>query len=352
MINKTNNKRETFPELMRIALESKNALSKALPISSLNNIIQPKKTIITNKKRPEIFSKVKQIQQMKIANTYDATINFAGTYGNVYITFGGVGDLLLLLAESYKDINAKIIFMANTSSRVFGEEFLKYFKKNYIALPNMMGTSTANQIIHSLKSLDRLQPSAHLADNLDYKDWKINTNKYKEKLTLKTDWLNEIGILKDSQKHIVICPSGSNRSEQRQRYILPDEYLAIVHKYLKNNYIVYSSGSEKDMSDYPFINNPNHFWLLSNKTVDYKKNSKSHSFDMFLKFINSAEEIVSTDTWLKTYSLLVGIPTKVIINRNKGEYIPAGLDPSDYIFLNPEFWSKLSLYTVDGLLSA
>jgi hypothetical protein len=351
MINTTNNKRELFPETIRSALESQQKHSKALSISALNTIIQPKKIVTTNKKRPEIISKSHRIQEAKSANTYDMAVNFAGSNGNIYITFGGVGDLILLLAESYMDFNAKIIFMANSSSRAFGEEFLKYFKKNYIILPNMMGTGTANQIVNSLQKLNRLKTSAHIADGLDYEDWKRNTEKYKERLTLKTRWLQDIGTIKTLKKHVVICPSGSNRLEQKQRYLLPDEYLAIVHKYLKNDYIVYSTGSDKDVSSYPVINNPNHFWLMSNKTIEYKKSSRSHPFEMFLKFINSAEEIISMDTWLKTYSLLAGKHTKVIINRSRGKYIPVGLDPSDYIFLNTNFWPNLKLYTLDGLLN-
>jgi hypothetical protein len=77
---------------------------------------------------------------------------------------------------------------------------------------------------------------------------------------------------------------------------------------------------------------------------------QNHKFEKFLKIINSADEVISMDTWLKTYSALIGIKTSVIMNRSKGKYIDIFRDPSDYIFLNSDLWPDLEITTFDEII--
>jgi hypothetical protein len=51
---------------------------------------------------------------------------------NVYLTLGGVGDLLLLLAVCYNNEKAHIVFLANDESNKFAKKFLDYFNLKYI----------------------------------------------------------------------------------------------------------------------------------------------------------------------------------------------------------------------------
>ncbi len=350
MIRKTNNDRESVQEKIKSALEMKAHQSKALPVSALNTILYPEirpKLVPQKNIRP---NKINIIEASRSKNTFETAMNFAGNSGNYYVVFGGVGDLILVLAECYMDPDAKVLFFANVNSRQFGEEFLKFFNMKYMIFPNLMGTSAAPQLVNELNATGRLQPSGHLADGLDFGDWARDIYKYKKKMTLLTNWKNEIGTLPSNKKVLILCPSGSNKDPNRQRYLVHDEYLAIVHTCIRKGFYVYSTGSEKDFGYYPLINNHNHSWLLSDKTIDYKKHVQNHKFEKFLKIINSADEVISMDTWLKTYSALIGIKTSVIMNRSKGKYIDIFRDPSDYIFLNSDLWPDLEITTFDEII--
>lgn len=350
MIKKTNNSRKDLQDKIKSALEMRKNHPKALDVSSLNEILMPNvpTKIISNKNtRP---NKLNLIESARSKNTYEIALNFAGNEGNIYVVFGGVGDLILVLAECYKDASAKLVFFANMNSRDFGEQILKFFKIKYIILPNLMGTSAAPQVVQQLRDTGKLQPSAHLADGLDFNDWKRDIYKYKKKMTLFADWKRDIGIIPSNKKIMIICPSGSFKDPSRQRYLLHDEYLAVVHTYIRKGYMVYTTGSDKDFSYYPFINNPSHAWLMSSKLIDFKKNMTNHSIEKFLKIINSADEVISMDTWLKTYSCLINTNTKVIMNRRHGEYMDLFLDPSDFIFLNKTLWPCLEMVKFDDLL--
>lgn len=351
MIKKIFNDRQKIQDQIKSALEMKAHQTKALPVSSLNNILLPtlnQKIVVPKNIRP---NKVDMIEASRSKNTYEMALNFAGNDGNCYVVFGGVGDLVLVLGECWEDPEAKVLFFANVNSRQFGEEFLKLFNKKYMVFPNLMGTSTAPRLVSDIRSTGRLMPSAHLADELDFDDWKRDTYKYKKRITSETDWKNFIGMESKAKKVMILCPSGSTKDLNRQRYLAHDEYLAIVHTYIRKGFMVYSTGSDMDCSYYPFIANPNHVWLMSDKIVDYKKNKISHAFEKFLKIINSADEVVSMDTWLKTYSCMAGIETKVIMNRSKNGYIDLFRDPSDCIFLNSDIWKHLETTTFDAVIS-
>ena len=274
---------------------------------------------------------------------------FMGSAGSIYITFGGVGDLMLLLAECYKDKSGKVLFFANNNASIFGRNFLKYFKLNFLVLQNIMGGRQANDVVEHAQKTGRLATSAHLADDLDYGDWKRNTEKYKNRMIRSTDWLLDIGKNPDltNKKSVVIAPCGSFRVDTRQRYILPDEYTAIVKTYLNNGYLVYSTGGHKEFDYYPKIINENHYWLMSDKLIHKNKNTPLKNFGEFLQIINSSNVVVSVDTWLKTYACLAGLKTRIMATRYHGGYEKTVDDPADTIFLNPDFWPTMQIHRVD-----
>ena len=91
-------------------------------------------------------------------------------------------------------------------------------------------------------------------------------------------------------------------------------------------------------------------WLISDKTINENNVINKHSFDIFLKTINSAKEVISVDTWLKTYTLLAGLPTKVIESKFHGSYMPFGHDSSDYVFINPNIWKNIKIVRPENII--
>jgi len=324
---------------------------------NLSNIAKkptPQIQRVTSKRKQTIFNNVQLAKNQIYANQalMEKINHFIGSKGNVYLTFGGVGDLILLLAECYKDPSAKVIFFANGGSDQFGKKFLELFGLNYFIHPNIMGGKIANEIVDFLKSTGRLSVSAHLADDLDFDDYRKNPDKYKSRMTLKTNWKNEIGFAEElnKQKLCILCPSGSVRAAYKQRFLHPDEYQSVVSIYLKNGYKVFSTGSDNDIKFYPEIRNDNHFWLTADKIICKNKTEKISNFKKFLQIINSATVVFSVDTWIKTYSALAQIKTRVVQNRFNDIYEPVGHDPSDFIFLNTDFYPTMQIHPLPNLV--
>lgn len=339
-----NKKQKIFPTILPkpILLGTKQASST----SQIQKIAGKRKQTVFNNvqlAKTQIYANQALMEKIKL---------FIGSKGSIHVTFGGVGDLLLLLAECYQDSSAKIIFFANGGSDQFGKKFLELFGCNYMIHPNIMGGKIANEVVGFLSSTGRLATSAHLADNLDFDDYKNNPEKYKQRMTLHTNWKDHIGMIEElqSQKTCVLSPSGSTRTLWKQRFLHPDEYQTIVSIYLNHGYKVYSVGSNNDIKFYPKIKNDNHFWLTSDEIVHKNQTQKINNFKHFLQIINSATVVLSVDTWLKTYSALSGIKTRVIQNRFNDVYEPVGHDPSDFIFLNTDFYPTMQIHQLSNLV--
>jgi hypothetical protein len=348
---------------------STNDRIKQLAESSINrrqvNLPSVNASVMQNFVSPKSVEKIKTIRQLPIKSVQELRNEayknrglleklkeFCGSNGNLYLTFGGTGDLVLLLGECYNDKSSKVIYFANEGSVELANEFIKFFNLKSFIHPNLMGTRTANHAEDVLIRTGRLKTSAHLAKNLDYADWKRNTKYYEPRLPKTTDWISRIGKneIYANKKVLVICPTGSVRNESKQRYLTTLEYLTIVTLYLKKGWTVFSTGSEQDTLLYPAINDANHFWITSTKLYKNGSLTSTHPFIHFLKIINSATEVISVDTWLKTYTLLAGIPTKVIESKFYGAYLPFGHDPSDFVFLNKNVWPHLSIVKPESIL--
>lgn len=337
-------------EIILQALEAKKSTSKPAVIAN-----QPKDSfvkVVKNTRQPTRPSIVKlRDEAISNENAIEKMMDFVGESGNIYLTFGGVGDIVLLLAECYKDKNAKIVFYANSSSKEFGNKFLEYFGMKYISLNNIFGTSDAHRAVNLLQSTGRLQTSAHLPDGLDYGDWIRNTNKYAKRIVTDTDWVERFGIDDDlsKQKFMLFAPTGSFKGMHKQKFLMPHEADAVVKLYLNKGFLVYIVGTDEDKLYYQSIRNPKVFWLHTDKIVDNMNNITSITFDKFIKIINSASEYCSTDTWLKTYSCLLGKKTIVFDNRYNSKY-SFGADSGDLIFLNKFIWPSLRLVKIEEFI--
>lgn len=266
-----------------------------------------------------------------------------------YLGFGGLGDALLLMATCWQDSQAKVVFFANQIP--FIRSFFDLFGISAYMHDNIMGTKIAEHIYEYMKGLPGFRESAHLADRLDFNDWR-DENKYVPRIRGKTTWLQHLGKAEFDKPVLILAPSGSHKDIKRQRYLTNDEYRCIVEKYLKKGYKVYATGSMNDLHHFGVIDNEDFFWLNSDRIVDSKNATKPINITNMLRIINSAEHVISMDTWLKTYTLLCDIPTSVIETRWEGNYRGHGDDITDCIFLNKKIWPNLRVIRVTDLLAS
>ena len=276
--------------------------------------------------------------------------NFITQEGNFYLTFGGIGDFILILAEAYKDPQAKIIFFANNTASSFVKDIINEFKIPTLIADNPMGTPDAMKALQMVRLTGRLRPSQHLSENLDYDDWSRRFDLYRNKMTTNTDWLQRFGTIPNKTGKIaIIAPSGSFRNNSPQKYLHNFELDMLAQIYLKANYTVYCVGNFGDKDFYKIHKNPNLFWLTINQLVNFKDQKKPITTKEFFQIINSGDEICSVDTWLKTYTCLCGLPTNVFLNR-ENDHSRWGILAGDHIFLNTTLWPTMKLWDVKEFL--
>jgi len=265
-----------------------------------------------------------------------------------YLGFGGLGDALLLMAVCWNDPKAKVVFFANHIP--FIRSFFELFGISVYLHDNIMGTRMAAQIYDIMRVMPNFKSSAHLADGLNYNDWS-NEKKYAPRIKGGVSWAGHLGKEKFDKPVIIIAPSGSNKDIQRQRYLHHHEYQQLVDLYLNKGYRVYATGSIIDLHHFKLINKDNFYWLCSDNIYSGNGSVEKIDLRMMLRIINSAEHVISMDTWLKSYSLLCGIPTTVIETRWDNKYRAYGEDVTDWIFLNHNIWPALKLSKIESLLT-
>lgn len=266
-----------------------------------------------------------------------------------YLGFGGLGDALLLMASCWTNPKAKVVFFANQVS--FIRNFFDVLGISVYLHDNIMGTKMANHVYDYMKSLPAFRESAHLADGLNFNDWS-NEQKYISRIRGKATWIQHFGKVETNKPTIIISPSGSHKDINRQRYLHVEEYKRLATIYLDKGYKVYGTGSMNDLHYFGIIDRDNFFWLHSDNIYDNKGQIKSSDLNNMLRIINSAEHVISMDTWLKTYTLLCDIPTTVIKTRWNNEYKIYGEDITDWIFLNAKIWPRLNLVKIEDLLNS
>jgi hypothetical protein len=266
---------------------------------------------------------------------------------NYYLGFGGTGDAILLLSSCWNDPKAKVVFFANHIP--FMQKFFDLFKIPVFLYPNIMGSNFAGPVFNLITKIPGFRSSAHLADGLNYGDW-INEDKYIPRIKSYVPWIEKLGTFKSEEPIFILAPSGSSKDKNRQRYITPEEYNKLIEKNIKLNYTIYSAGSVSDLHYYGLNKNKNTYWLTSDKIYSWDGTSRDINLHQMLQVINSASKVISTDTWLKTYTLLCGINTTVIKTRWNGSYKELGSDITDFIFLNNKIWPFLTLESLENLL--
>ena len=281
---------------------------------------------------------------------FDDLKNFLLEPGNFYLTYGGIGDLILLLAEAYRDPAAKIIFFANNTGRNFIGQILFTFGISNVVFDNPMGTPDAKKAYDLVASTGRLMPSQHLNDKLDYDDWKKRPEFYNKKIIKETDWKKKFGELENKEAPIVtIAPTGSFKNNSPQKYLHKHELESIINIYSLAGYHVYIVGSFADQDYYRLNPKKDVYWLSVDNCTDSRGRRRHIKCEDFFRIINSSDAVCSVDTWLKTYTCLVGIPTNVIMNRYN-HISKYGEMAGDYIFINPNLWKTMNLVDVNEFI--
>lgn len=267
---------------------------------------------------------------------------------NYYLGFGGLGDALLLMSSCWDDPKARVIFFANQIP--FIKSVFELFGISLFIHENIMGTRMAAHIYDEMRTMVNFRTSAHLADGLDFNDWK-HENKYIPRIRGHARWIQHLGKKETDTPVVIINPSGSSKDPKRQRYLHHHELHQLCDIWIKRGYRIYISGSLGDIHHFKLVDKPNCYWLHSDNIYDGKGNATPSNLTNMLRIINSAEHVISMDTWLKTYTLLCGIPTTVIETRWDGAYRPYGEDITDWIFLNFKIWPHLRLEKIEKLLA-
>jgi hypothetical protein len=304
-----------------------------------------------NRTNIKVDEKRKAIEDSFATNLVNNITSFLKPNTNWYLNFGGTGDLVLLLAGCYNDTNAQVVFCANTCSMDLSKELLEFFKKDYLLSRNVMGSRTANTIYDYMRARPNLKPSAHLSKGLNFGDWPINQEYYKKNITLNTNWINEIGKNSyfNGNRVIVIQPSGSVKTLDRQRYLTQNEYNSLVKRLVNDNYYVITTGSQGDKEYYNWRPWTNKNYFMTSNQLFGMNNVSSIDLKTFLQTINTAEKVISMDTWLKTYTSIAGIETVVIQSRCRGGYLGVGSDVGDSIFLNTKWWPNMRVIKYEDL---
>ena len=120
---------DKLQKLIREALQRRGGKPAPLNASTLYNMAVPKGVEKVKSIRSNNNKNVQELRNeaYKGRNLLDRVRHFASTGGNLYLTFGGVGDLVLLLGECYNDKSAKVFFFANQPSVEFANQFVSFF---------------------------------------------------------------------------------------------------------------------------------------------------------------------------------------------------------------------------------
>lgn len=311
----------------------------------IQNHTRESKSLIPNIKREQlnrmpVFSSPNLLNQIKLFTQYPDK--------NYYLGFGGLGDAILLMAVCWNDPKAKVVFFANHIP--FIRSFFEIFGLSVYLHDNIMGTKMASQIYDLMRVMPTFQSSAHLADGLDFNDW-ANEKKYAARINGSTPWIGYLGQEKFDKPVVIIAPSGSSKEIDRQRYLHHHEYQQLVDIYLNKGFRVYATGSMADLHHFKLINKDNFYWLNADKIYSGNGSVENSNLTKMLRIINSATQVISMDTWLKTYTLLCGIPTTVIKTRWNNRYRTYGEDVTDWIFLNYNIWPSIKIVKIEELLT-
>ena len=281
---------------------------------------------------------------MKPKIDYDALFAFTKE-GPFYLGIGGIGDLFLCIAVCLEKNITRLIFWSTTGFSHTSQKICDDFSISHF----IMGIKPSEDVcaMFAWRACFRhknLAAAPFAPADLKYLSWSnIRPEELAEKLVFTLPGKDIFGTIQRNESPIVcIAPRGSSDTKR----IYPDEFYYLVDAYLERKWKVYVVGTDDDMKLY---GERRCTWI---NTDFIHTPDKSYSIDAntMLKIINSADLVISVDTWVKTYSCLLGIPTIVFKCRTQDRENFFHNAAGDVIFLNLDFWKTMVLVSIEEFL--
>jgi hypothetical protein len=276
--------------------------------------------------------------------------DYLDQHENVHLAIGGLGDAWLTIAACYQQ-KVHVLFGTNRRIESLIARAFRLFDVPVRIVPNFHDDTPEGYALYRyVQTHPHLKNIGYLPPTGLYADWAADPERYFQKVVTRFPTLAKLGKtanLRPTARMIALAPCGSDQKspEARQRLNVAD-YHQLVAGLLAQHWTVLTCGSEQDLKYYGLHPHAHHIWLHSDWMVSHPGPRVPSDFRSMLQILNGCDEVISVDTWLKTYSGLAGIPTRVIVTESSLE----PRCPGDYIFLNPG-WG-FQMLTVPKLLQS
>lgn len=259
---------------------------------------------------------------------------------------GGIGDFLLLMSDGNYDTadgNLGLVFWANNPDVI--KSMVKLFPKitKTIITNNYLNGEVrkTHQYFDEIISERLFLSKAHIPNHLDYVNEWYNCDVFKKygikkhPLWVSTWKMSEVDLI----NHSIYSPTGgSSDTDWKKKYIKKDLFLELLDN--DENDIKYIVSTQKEMIDV-YGND----FIKSNLNRDDVRFILDEDFEILFSIIGGAKKVYSVDSWVKTFSLLLNVPTILIESFYKeSPFLRIGLshDPGDDIFIeNWEFEKRI-----------
>lgn len=256
---------------------------------------------------------------------------FANQLPPFYLHFGGVGDALLLLSTFYdSNPNQVVVSLANSIEAL--KEFYKNFPKlNDIYLLELSNHSRFNNLMRMvLIRSPKCLGAGCTPENSHSEDWLEGLDIFRKyKIITNPKWALDFAPNKLSSPQVVIAPKGSlfDMQNSKQNVIDPKVWKPLLRDLAARGIKPIVIGTPQEEKYYP---------------VDFGAiDMRSYSFKEQMSLLSCADLVIAADSWAKTFSALLEIPTIVFTSMVNGVFDPNFDCPSSNVFLKP--WPSISV---------
>lgn len=279
-----------------------------------------------------------------------AVRHYLDKHDHIYLGAGGLGDAWLTIASYLQESRGHVLFAANWGVGPLVERLFQLFDTPVLVVPHFDSSAAGRALYEQVCTHAHFAGQGYLPDGLDWTDWGRRPQHYFSRVTTRLPQLiarlGRAANLRPTARMIAVAPRASDlRSDSEQRYLAVPEYRQLVAGFLDDQCTVVTLGSEQDLDYYGLYEHPNHIWMSADWSLCSSQGRAASDLRQMLAVINGCAQVVSVDTWLKTYAALAGIPTTVIATRRK----KPGINFGDHIFLNPAWGFRVA--TVEELLA-
>jgi len=264
-----------------------------------------------------------------LARTAQSLANFLAGIGPFYLHLGGAGDALLLLATFLDEHpDGQVVSFPNSipAARSFFEAFPSLRRVWFLP-------KNTNPNLHlMLRMMMRHVPNCRgtgVTPEVDYfKEWNAQLDIFKKfAVKPRPEWAKRFRT-HPHPRQVVLAPQGSLQGMcgSKQNLIHPDVWPELIRFVLDRGFHPVILGTPDERKRYPVI--------------ACCEDRRSHSFREQMEWIANSAALIGADSWAKTFSALLGLPT-LVFEPLKGADWAGRKDPSDFVFLDP--WSCVTV---------